>query len=332
VGAACGLAGVRVGDVCGGALPRRAAMTQALLTVRITPDREQDYPALAAAVGELEAEDPFLAMSWEKEERELLVNVTGFVQIEVLQSILQSRFGLRAVFGRPTVIYKETPLAPAVGFEAYTMPKPCWAILKFAIEPLPVGAGVEFVDKSSPERLLPRYLAQVRQTIPQALRQGPKGWEATDLRLTLVDGESHVYHTHPLDFALATPLAVMNGLVAAGTGLLEPMLRFVITVPEELSGRLIGEVVNLRGSFDTPVIRKGLFTMEGRYPAATTMDFPSRLAALTSGRAALSHRFDGYQPCPDELGTERRYRGISPRDRAKYILWARGAIQGTSKN
>jgi len=120
---------------------------------------------------------------------------------------------------------------------------------------------------------------------------------------------------------------VMNGLVEAGTGYLEPMLRFVITVPEELSGKLIGEIVGLRGSFDTPVIRKGLFTVEGRYPVATTMDFPSRLAALTGGRAALSHRFDGYQPCAEELGVEQKYRGISPRDRAKYILWARHAIQ-----
>ena len=61
-------------------------------------------------------------------------------------------------------------------------------------------------------------------------------------------------------------------------------------------------------------------------PLATSMDHTIRLSSATGGRGSLSARFDGYQDCPPELGVTRAYKGISPLDRAKYILWWRGAI------
>lgn len=69
--------------------------------------------------------------------------------------------------------------------------------------------------------------------MPEALEQGLNGWEVVDLKVTLIEGQHHVWHTHPLDFAVATPMGIMNGLASVGTRLLEPMLQFRIVVPEE---------------------------------------------------------------------------------------------------
>ncbi|HIG16058.1 MAG TPA: hypothetical protein EYQ31_01460 [Candidatus Handelsmanbacteria bacterium] len=66
--------------------------------------------------------------------------------------------------------------------------------------------------------------------------------------------------------------------------------------------------------------------MTGRVPLATSMEYAIRLSSVTGGRGALFTSFDGYQDCPPEQGVERVYKGISPLDRAKYILWWRGAI------
>ena len=207
------------------------------------------------------------------------------------------------------------------------MPKPCWAVIRFLIEPLPRGSGVVYRTDISNEKIHYRYQGQIEQTIPEALRQGPLGWEVTDLRVTLIDGGDHPIHTHPLDFTLATPLAMRDGLRNAGTTLLEPMLRVMVSAPEEHAGRIIGSFVRMRGEMDAPVTAKGIFTAEARVPAATSLDFPTKLAAMTSGTATLSTRFDGYQACPLELGATTPYRGVDPNDRSKYILWKRGAIQ-----
>lgn len=328
VGAVYGLAGTASGDIIGDPsyVPPLAEIAAPVLRVRITPAEPQQYPALLAALAELAAEDPLLDVIWEKGSRELLVRVTGLIQIEILQTLLTERFGLEAAIGEPMVIYKERPRKRARGYVEYTMPKPCWAVMDFEIEPLSLGAGVVFESIVPNDKIYTRYQAQVRQTIPEALRQGPKGWEVTDIRIRLVGGEHHTVHTHPLDFMLATPMGIMDGLVASGTELLEPMQKFRLTFPEEASGRLIGEVIAMRGVFDSPVVRKGNFMMEGLLPLASSMDFPLRIASLTGGRGTLSTANAGYAPCPPGEGFEVPYRGVSPLDRAKYILYKRGAL------
>ena len=123
----------------------------------------------------------------------------GTIQLEVLASILKTRFGLEASFGRPAVIYKETPKTTGEGFEAYTMPKPCWAVIRLLIEPGERGTGLIFQAKVAADKILPRYQNHVEKCLPNALKQGLYGWEVTDLKVTLIYGESHNMHTHPLD-------------------------------------------------------------------------------------------------------------------------------------
>lgn len=158
------------------------------------------------------------------------------------------RFGLRVYFSDPTIIYKETPASVGEGFVAYTMPKPCWAVLRFLIEPGPRGSGIAYKSIVKNDDILYRYQAQVAQALPDALRQGPLGWEVTDAKITLIAGEHHNEHTHPLDFIVATPMAIMDGLVNTGTTLLEPMQAFRLSLPEETGGKAMGEIIRMRGS------------------------------------------------------------------------------------
>ena len=286
----------------------------------------EDFPILTEAVHELTEEDPLLKAYWVKEKRELTLSVTGTIQLEIIDTLFKTRWGINASFGEPSVIYRETPAGRGYGFDAYTMPKPCWAVLKFLIEPLPRGSGVEYSSIVENNKIFYRYQSQVEDAIPTALRQGPSGWQVTDLRITLVDGEHHTIHTHPLDFAVATPMAMMNGLVSIGTVMLEPILRFRLTVPEESLGKVMGELVNIRGEFEMGTAHKGRCRLEGTYPVSSGRDFAGFVARATGGKGVLSAVFDGYRDCPQELCQTTEYRGISPLDRAKYILWVRKAL------
>lgn len=324
----CGLSHARIGDILGSPerVPSRYRLAEPLLTVQAYPSSDADYTSLVSALQELSDEDPMLDLQWLKNERELHVKIMGVIQLEVLTSILKSRFNIDVTFGAPTVIYKETPAKAGEGFDAYTMPKPCWAVLKFLIEPGERGSGLVYSSQVRDEKILMRYQNQVEKTLPQALKQGLYGWEVTDLKVTLIDGEHHVMHTHPLDFIVATPMAIMNGLVNTGTKLLEPVLKFRITVPEEIGGKVLGDIIQMRGSFDSPVISKGMFTVEGKFPAATSLDYPVKLGSMSGGRAVVSTRFLGYEECPVELGKTCPRRGVNPLDRSKYILSVRNAL------
>ncbi len=327
IGALYGLSGVRTGDIIGeNPLRREVQLAMPLLKAQVRPAQPEQLTELVSAMQELTEEDPLLNMEWEKEERELYIQVTGTIQLEVICAFLKDRFHLDVSFGDPSVIYKETPTRPGRGVEHYTWPKPCWACIEFAIEPLARGAGFRFESAVDDRVILSRYQAHIAQALPQALQQGLYGWEVTDLKITLTGGSHHLIHTHPLDFFTATPMALMNGLTDTGTTLLEPMVTLRFSAGEEHLGRLIRDVLAMRGSFDSPVLRSGSLTLEARVPVAESLNYPVTFAMFTGGKGVLTSRFSGYEPCPLELGKTAKRRGLDPRDQEKWILHARQAL------
>jgi len=119
----------------------------------------------------------------------------------------------------------------------------------------------------------------------------------------------------------------MSGLDKIGTKLLEPMLAFTITAPEEQLGKVVGSLTQLRAKVEAPSIKGNKFVLSGQIPVATSLDYAVKLSALTAGKGKFVSRFGGYADCPEGLGKSIPYRGISPLDRSKYILKARKAIQ-----
>ncbi len=326
----CGFSKAKTGDILGdndNNIPRNINLSTPLLTVQAKAEEEKNYATLAEALIQLSDEDPTLDFEWLKDEKELHVNIMGWMQIETLEAILASRFGIRAKFDNPTVIYKETPTAKGEGFEKYWMPKPCWAIVKFLIEPGERGSGVVYESKVSVDNIHQKYQNEIEKTIPKALQQGIKGWEVTDIKITLIDGEDHEIHSRPGDFIIATPMAIMNGLVNTGTTLLEPRLKFKIKAPVDLLGAITSDITQMRGSFASPIMENDKFILEGILPVATSLDYPVKLSSRSGGKANISTKFHGYQECTDSQGATRQFKGISPLDRSKYILKARKALQ-----
>ena len=207
------------------------------------------------------------------------------------------------------------------------MPKPCWAVVKFYIEPLPRGSGFVYESVASEKRIAYRYQEHVKTEVPRTLKQGLKGWEVTDLKVTLVDGEHHVQHTHPLDFFTATPMGIMDGLRNCGTVLLEPVLEVKVSAPESALGKVAGALSLRRGSLGEPLFEGGKFFLTARVPAEETFDLPETLSSLTGGRGSCSTRLLGYFPCPEGHGKARERVGVDPLDRSLWILHCRGAYR-----
>lgn len=328
VAAVCGLPSAKNGFYIGNPSHNATAnLVNPFLRVRVTPADSDPVkvPALAAALNELSDEEPYIDAKWENGQKEITISTTGKIQIEVLSNLLKERYNIAAEFSPPTVIYKETPSKAGTGLSRYTMPKPCWAVVEFNIEPMPRGYGVSYHGRLPNNQCYYRYQSHIRTSFNRCIEQGLYGWEVTDFRCTLVGGEHHTIHTHPLDFFVCTPMAFMNGLQQTGTTILEPLLKIRIIAPEDFSGKIFSEIVKMGGEYDSPVIRSGIVTTEAIVPVATSMNFPERLATITSGKAVLSQTFHGYRECADGMEHINPRQGVNPLDRSKWILWARGA-------
>ncbi len=333
IGILYGLGEAEIGHVFGreDLLPRKVQpglFREPLITVQVIPERPEQMNALREACAVLSAEDPLLRSRYYSATGELQLQVMGKVQLEIVEELLLSRFSLPVRFGEPTVLYRETIRERAHGFIAYTMPKPCWAVLEFDIAPGPRGSGVTFASVVPGRDILPRYQHQVEQALPQALSQGRLGWQVTDVQITLVGGNHHLIHTHPLDFIVATPMGIQDGLRRGGSVLLEPILEVRFVLPDEYVGRIISDVSMMRGNVTASSSEDGLTSMTAEIPAAASLDYSVTFAAATSGRGSMSARLKGYEECPTELGRTAPRRGVDPLDTAKYILAARNALEG----
>ena len=328
VAAVCGLPSAKNGFFIGKQLQNQTAnLINPFLRVKVTPADSDPLkiPTLAAALSELSDEEPYIDAKWENGQKEITISTTGKIQLEVLSNLLNERYNLNAVFSPPTVIYKETPSKAGTGLSRYTMPKPCWAVVEFYIEPMPRGYGVSYHGRLPNNQCYYRYQSHIRTSFNRCLEQGLHGWEVTDFKCTLVGGEHHTIHTHPLDFFVCTPMAFMNGLEQLGSTILEPLLKIRVIAPEEFAGKIFSEIIKMCGEYDSPAIHSDMVTIEAIVPVATSMNLPERLATLTSGKAVLSQTFHGYRECNDGMDHINPRHGVNPLDRSKWILWARGA-------
>ncbi len=333
IGIIYGLGDIAIGHVLGdGApLPRRVEpgrLRTPLMTVQAVPEKPEQMNDLRAALMTLSGEDPLLRARYTRSLNQLELQVMGAIQLEILQEELQTRFGLTVRFSPPAVIYRETLARPVEGYVAYTWPTPCWAIMKFRLEPGPRGGGITKSSEETVRELSLHYQHQVEQALPLALAQGRLGWQVTDLKITLIEGNSHQYHTHPLDFIVATPMGIQDGLRRGENVLLEPILAIRFLLPADCVGRIMSDVALMRGEVVATLTQGDRVILSALVPVATSMDYASTLAAVTGGRGGMSLSLHGYRECPLELGATAPRRSVDPLDMSKYILAARSALEG----
>lgn len=333
IGVITGISELKNGDIIGTSsyLELNSQMEAPLMTVDVKAVADSDYSKLSKALIQLNLENPRLNFMWHKDEREFHIDVMGDMQMEIIEKTLRNRFSLEASCGRPQIRYMETVASSAQGYVCYWMPKPCWAIITFLIEPTERGAGVQYKSEVPVSELQRKYQNEVEKTVPVALKQGLKGWPVTDVKVTMIAAEEHQVHTRPSDFVIATPMGIMDGLVNAGTEYLEPIMAFKVVAEESLLGEIVNDVVKMRGEVDSPYFDQNQFYLEGRMPLKTALEYPAIFNSRTSGKGRFHTEFTGYQKCEDEYGNFREYKGINPLDTAKYILKARKAITESFK-
>lgn len=328
IGIVSGLDSVKVGDEFGIKTKKREfILSNPVLNIRIRPKNPADYVQLKDILQKLWFEDPNLNFKWFREDQEMHLNLMGAIQKEILQDLILEEHNIETIFEEPTIIYKETPLKPAEGSVRYWMPKPCWAIMKFRIEPGKLGSGVIFESNVGINDIKQKFQNEVDRCIPQAVEQGIKGWEVTDLKIILIEGEDHEIHSRPGDFNLATPMGLMRALQNSGTQFLEPLIQFEIITHESHLGALTSELLSLRAKLDNPTFSEETITLKGKVPVATSLDLSIKLNMITGGKFKFLQRSCGYEPCENRYGKIRAHKGVSPLDENKWILHKRGAYR-----
>jgi ribosomal protection tetracycline resistance protein len=90
-------------------------------------------------------------------------------------------------------------------------------------------------------------------------------------------------------------IVLRDALSAAGTCVLEPVLRFHLEIPDDLVGTVLPALTRLHAIPHTTTPDGDTSVIEGEVPAARLIDLERRLPGLTRGEAAMETAFHRYQ-------------------------------------
>lgn len=298
--AVAGPASTRPGQGLGAEADAEAPLLEPVLNYR-ADCADADPHTLLRALRTLEDEDPQLHVAWRDDLAEVHVQLMGEVQLEILQTLLQSRFGLKVTFQEGGILYKETITAAVEGIGHYE-PLRHYAEVHLLLEPGPRGSGVQLAADCPPDTLAENWQRLVLTHLAERTHPGVLiGAPLTDVQITLVAGRAHLKHTEGGDFRQATYRAVRQGLRMAqrqnAVQLLEPWYAFTLEVPAEAIGRAMADIQRMCGSFDPPETLGDTARLTGRLPVATARGYAREIAAYTHGLGRWSVLPAGYEAC-----------------------------------
>ena len=254
---------------------------------------------LLAAMRTLEEEDPLLAVEPHEGQNALSVRVMGKVQLEVLASVLEDRFGIRARFGPCRVRYLETIRGEAMGVGHYE-PLRHYAEVRLLLREAPRGSGVSFESRCHVDFLPLQWQNLIRETLLKRRHRGVlTGAELTDVRIVLLNGRAHLKHTEGGDFYEACGRAVRNALMKADSVLLEPVCRFAVTAPADCFDAVVRALLRIHAETDDLQRSEETCSASGKAAASAFLGLVEELPALTHGRGAAQWEAVGYEPCRD---------------------------------
>ena len=300
--AAAGPAGTRPGQGLGAEADADTPLLEPVLNYRV--ESAADPHTLLKALQTLEDEDPQLHVNWRDDLGEVHVQLMGEVQLEILQNILQERFGLEVTFSEGGILYKETLTAAVEGIGHYE-PLRHYAEVHLLLEPAPRGSGVQLAADCPPDTLAENWQRLILTHLAERTHPGVLiGAPLTDVRITLAAGRAHQKHTEGGDFRQATYRAVRQGLrmAAAGDGvqLLEPWYDFTLELPADALGRAMADVQRMCGSFHAPETlpeSENTVRLTGRLPVAAARGYAREVAAYTHGLGRWAVLPAGYDAC-----------------------------------
>ena len=237
---------------------------------------------------ELEEEEPQLHIVWNEKLQQIYVQVMGEVQIEILKSLIQERFGVSVEFGTGSIVYKETIQNTVEGVGHF--------------EPLRQGSGLVFAADCSEEQLDKNWQRLVLTHLYEKEHLGVlTGSVITDMKITLKAGRAHQKHTEGGDFRQATYRAVRQGLMQAESVLLEPYYEFRLEIPETAVGRAMTDIERMCGTFALQQTHEaGMAVITGEAPVSTMKDYYKEVVAYSKGTGRLFCNLKGYEVCHNQ--------------------------------
>ena len=280
--------------------------TLPLVDVAISSKSKGDEDKIGMGLAKLREEDPTFIYRFHSDIRQAVLSAMGDVHIDIILTNLKNRFKCEVVKKQTKISYRET-ITKSVKYVEYTHKKQSGGAGQYAkvaidLEPLPRGKGYEFVDKIVGGVIDQPFRPSVDKGIRAKLEEGIiAGYPIVDVKVLLVDGKTHPVDSKDIAFQIAGREVFKLAFESATPILLEPIDDLKVTLPDEFTGDVMGDLSSRRGKIGGIEPEGKLQTIGAKIPEAEIQNYSQALRALTQGRGFYSKSFSHYETVPTEI-------------------------------
>ncbi len=281
---------------------KEISFPKAMLGFAIEPKTKNDEDRLSSAISKILEEDKTISFENNTETHQQLIYTLGEQASDVFVSKLKNKYKVEINLLEPKVQYRETIRGNSDvegKHKKQSGGAGQYGHVKIRFEPtdsLEMIFEEEVFGGSVPKQ----YFPAVEQGLRECMNEGVlAGYKVVGVKATLYDGSYHEVDSKEIAFKAAARIAYKEGISKAKPALLEPIGKAVITVPEEYTGTIIGDINKRRGVvIDVGVNDEGDSKIEAEIPLSEVLKYPTELRSLTQGRGSYTIEFDRYEFAP----------------------------------
>ena len=308
IAAAVGLKNTTTGDtLCDEKHPiilESMEFPEPVIRVAIEPKTKAGQEKMGIALAKLAEEDPTFKAYTDEETGQTIIAGMGELHLEIIVDRLTREFKVEANVGKPQVAYKETIRKNADSDMKYARQsggKGQYGHVKIRIEPNP-GKGYEFVNAVVGGTVPKEYIPAVDQGIQGAMLSGVlAGYNVVDVKVTLYDGSYHEVDSSEMAFKIAGSMAFKDAMRKADPVIMEPIMKVVVTVPEEYLGNVIGDLNSRRGIMQNQEATPGAMQITSEVPLSEMFGYATDMRSKTQGRGQYTMEPSHYAEVPKSV-------------------------------
>ena len=275
----------------------------AVISYAIEAKNKGDEDKVFSSLNRLMEEDPTLRLDRDSQTKEIILSGMGQVHLETTVEKLKRKFGLEVILKAPKIPYLETIRQAAKGIiyrhKKQTGGRGQFAEVHIDILPLERGKGFEFQDALVGMNVPRNFVPAVEKGISEAMMRGVlAGYPVVDFKIRFYDGKSHEVDSSEMAFKIAASMAFKKAVQQAQPTMLEPMVKMLITVPDDNVGDVIGDLNSRRGKVMGVEAKENAQVVTAQAPMAEVAKYAPDLTALTGGRGYFQMEFTHYEEIP----------------------------------
>jgi len=277
-----------------------------LLSLAVVPKGKGDEDKISGAFSKLLEEDKTIKFEINKETKQAVVSGVGDNQLDVLVNRLKSRYKIDVDLVEPIIPYREmikSKVRVQGKHKKQSGGRGQFGDVHMEFEPSGDSSKAYIFESKIVGGAVPKsYFPAVEKGLQECVKAGPlAAYPVVGIKCTLVDGSYHDVDSSELAFKLATSIAFKDGFMKAKPTILEPVVKLEITVPDEYTGDVMGDMNKRRGRINgmEKIGKKQVIAAEA--PMAEVLRYSTDLRSMTQGRGRYTMVFDRYEETPHEI-------------------------------